>query len=352
MSTAETASTALARIVEPLAPGRAAMLRESFGAMFSKVEEWATEASLLQVTAEDQTGKMQRAKSLRLEIMRARTALDKKRADLKSSILVEGRAIDGAFRVFEGLASPIEKHLKTQEDFAHNAVKARQDALRDARASALEAHGVARAALPAALGELSAEAWAVVLADAQAAQVARQEAVRVAEEARVEAARIMAEREAQRREEARKADVARLAREESTRQENERLRAEAEKSHADRERIEADAREALAKERSAREESEAKAREDGATYARAAQAKLEEAQAAIAESASREKALRDAAAQAAERQRAELESKKPTKAKYAVLLTALRQISAWSTEPIAAARAAEALKAVGEGVES
>lgn len=187
-------TVALARVVEPLAERDALSLTETLGPMFEYLDASAAEARLLTVRSEDDTGKMKRARVLRLELKNKRVDLDKRRKDLKSDILAKGKAIDAAFSLFEGLVKPLESHLLEQETFAERAVRARQDALRAARAEALTALG---AALPAALGELSEDAWQLVLEDAKVAKDARETKAREEEEARVEAARILAEKRAE-----------------------------------------------------------------------------------------------------------------------------------------------------------
>lgn len=225
--TTETPTIALARIVQPLDEARAATVREAFGAMFDKIEAWQAEAAQLVVTSEDQTGKMKRSRLLRLEIRGERVGVDKKRKALKAGVLVEGRAIDGAYAIFEALTAPLEKHLLEQEQFAERAEAARRDALRDARVSLLEELGVPRAAMPAELGTMDEQTWATVRSGAAAAKRAREEEARAAA-ARAEADRV--ERE--------KAEAERVEREKAQREENERLRAEAAKHEAERKRLE------------------------------------------------------------------------------------------------------------------
>lgn len=362
-SESTTPTQELAHVLEPLDARRALTLRETFENVIAQVEDWQSEARSLIVTAEDQTGKMARARLLRLEIRKVRVDLDKRRKDLKAGILVEGRAIDGAFAVFEGLSVPLEKHLLEQEQFAERLAKQRADALRDARSQALLALGVNSAAMPGALGEMSEEVWGSVLADAQAAKAQREEQARVAEEARVEAARIVAEREAAAWAERIRLDAERQAREEAQRAENERLKAEAAEAarvareeraarEAERQRIEAE----IAAER-AKVDSERKAERDKAEAERQAEreaAKADQREAnekARVEREARTRAEAEAAAlrkAEAERQAKEAEAKKPTKAKYAVMVDALRLIAAQDSEPHAMRRAIEALRKIGE----
>jgi hypothetical protein len=249
----ETPSAQLARVLNGLEPTRAQAVRAGFEAMFASVEAWETEAAGLVVTDESQVPKMKRARLLRLEIKNARVELDKRRKQLKEGILVEGRAIDGAFRIFEGLAAPLESRLLEQETFGERAAKTREDALASARADALSALGVAREAMPAGLGRMTEDLWGPVLEDARLAKQAREQRAREEEEARVEAERILRERREQEKIEAQKREAERIAREEAQRAETEKQRAEAQRlqaelelrereARAERERVEAEQR--------------------------------------------------------------------------------------------------------------
>jgi colicin import membrane protein len=324
--TAENPTTALARVVQPLEHRRAAAVREAFSSMFDKVEEWQAEAAGLVVTAEDQTGKMERAGSLRREIKKARTSLENRRKELKAGVLIEGRAIDGAFAIFEGLAAPMESFLLEQEKFAERAEAGRKDALRDARTAALFALGVKREALPATLGDMSEETWSLVLADAQAAQRARDERAREDERER-------AAKEAQAKLDAAKSEAEWKAQAEKQKAENERLKRE----QAARDKEAAEAR--------AKTEAEHKAQRQKDEMARVAA----EAQA---------KADRDARAESEKRADdliGELRKKAPQvsiaiKTKYAFLVETLRKIVQVEGEPKSAALATGALVSVDEAV--
>lgn len=315
----ETASAALVRVTEPLEPRRAATLRESFGAMFDHVEGWQVEAAGLLVTAEDQVGKMKRARLLRLEIKDARVALDKRRKELKASVLVEGRAIDGAFAVFEGLAAPLEAHLREQETFAERAEAARRDALMEARQAALLALETPPWEIPADLGELGEGQWIGVLVLAQEAKKKREDKARADAEAH-ERGRVQAERDAA---ESRKREAAQNA-------ENTRLKREA----AVRE-------EALQKERQAAERAQAKATVEKKARL-AAEAKAAEERTARVQAETETAKLQ--AAQAPELAKTAAE-------KLATLVFALQAIAQDRvTDPRKAAR--DALKKVGESWKS
>ena len=352
----ESPTTALATICAPLEAQKATLVRDAFASMFAQVESWQEEAAKLVVTAEDQTAKMKRARLLRLEVREVRVKLDKKRKAMKEGILLEGRAIDGAFNIFESLTKPIETHLLEQEQFAERAEAARKDALRSARTSALLALDVTPSAISPALGEMSEDAWASVLEDAKAAREARLEQARLDEAARVEAARIIAEQDAARKAAAAKAEAERRAREEATRVENERLRKEAAAREAE---IAAEREKARVEQAARHAEMVAKREEDERRHAE--ERRMAEAARLKAEGEAR--AAREALAKAEESRRqpeaAKIvdDPKKPTKAKYASMIAALTEIARWGKDldsfegelAKSVATARRALITIGEG---
>ena len=324
-------TVALATIVQTLEPSKAAIVREAFSAMFHQVESWQEEAAGLVVTAEDQKHKMKRANLLRLEVKASRVALEKKRKAMKEGILLEGRAIDGAFAIFEALTKPIESHLLEQEQFAERAEAGRRDALRSARVEALLALDVSAAAMSPALGDMSEEAWSTILEDAKSARDARAERARIAEEARVEAARIVAEKEAARKTEAARVEAERRVRAEAQRIENERLKADRDEQIAGHraEMARRDAERAI-EEATRREEREAEAKAAKVAADELARVQTEERNRRLLAESNARAAQREAdelRQKEATRVAAEAETKKPTKAKYSAMLAALRSIA-------------------------
>jgi hypothetical protein len=304
---AETPSAQLAKAVTGLDAGKAAAVRGAFEPMLACVEAWEREAAGLVVTDETQVPRMKRARILRLEIRSKRVDLEKARKAMKAQVLLEGRVIDAAFHIFEGLAEPLEKRLLEHETFAERAAKTREDSLATARVEALGALGVAVEAMPAGLGRMTEDVWGPVLEDAKLARAAKEQAAREAEEARVEAERILREKREQERLEAQKREAERLVREEEQRAENARLKAEGEarelaqaqerRQHEEATRAEREKHEAeLAEQRRAAEVREAHARAE-----RQAEVAKREAQLAQ-EREAREAAERETRA-AAERER-------------------------------------------------
>jgi hypothetical protein len=299
----ETPTLALVRVTRELEPEDAASVRDALGKMFERVGEWQGEARGLVVTSEDQRGKADRARSLRLEIKRARVDLDKRRKVMKAGLILKGRAIDGAFAIFESMSSPLETFLLEQETFAERAEKARRDVLRNVRAETLAALGVAPTAMPAALGEITEDAWTVILDDAKGAKEARKEKAAQEERIRVEAARLAAEKAAADKADRERVEAERRVREEEQRQENERLKVEAE----ERERVATEERKVAAE---ALRVQEAAARAERERIDEERRAEREKHEAELAE----QKRVADANAEIARRVQEELDAKRDAEA--------------------------------------
>lgn len=208
---AETPTAALHRILSPLEEPDARAVALSFGSMFERIGEWQDDASRCVVKSEADVGKMDRARSLRLEIRRTRVDFDKARKALKAGILAKTKAVDGAFAVFCSFVEPLEERLRENEEFAARARKAREDAVASARRDVLSSLEYPAAAWPetSRLGAMSEDEWAEVHTLARDAKAERLERARVAEEVRRETeARLERERA-----ERRKAEEERLERE-------------------------------------------------------------------------------------------------------------------------------------------
>ncbi len=360
----------LALAVTGLEPSSATTLRAAFETMFAQAEEWTTRAKGIVVTSVDQKREMKLARESRLALREIRVNAEHSRKRLKEDSLRQGKAIDGICSVLKALIEPIEAHLLEQETFAERAEAVRKDALRQARSETLRALG-ADPAVYADLGATDEATWVQTLENAQSAHDARIEAAKQAEAVRVEAERIAAENRSKAKAEAARVEAERVERERAAAEENARLRQEAlereAEAKADRER------EAAARAEDARL-SRVEA-ERVASAARAERAELEEAQAAerarmkatldaqaeeqrLARVKAAEEAQAREAAYAADREKvaaeqtrergaaaavarelaetkakaerlaaSEAEAAKPTKAKYAILVSALENIA-------------------------
>jgi hypothetical protein len=92
-------------------------LLDNFGDYESIAKEWKTKAEMIVVTNETQTAEMEMAKVARKKFSDMRIAIEKKRKELKEQSLRKGQAIDSIAKFLVSLISPIENHLKLQEDF-------------------------------------------------------------------------------------------------------------------------------------------------------------------------------------------------------------------------------------------
>jgi hypothetical protein len=309
-STSESTNDRLAVAVTGLEPTSASTLRAVFEPLFAQAEEWSARAKLIKVTSVDQTREMKLARESRLGLRQVRVAADKERKRLKADSLRLGRAIDGAYSVFEAVVAPIEEYLRDQETFAERAEESRKTALASSRAETLVAYG-ASPDLYAALGDMSDEAWVQTVESAKLAHEARIEAARQAEAVRVEAERIMAEkREAERKE---------------------RIAAEAER--VDRERVQAEENAKLRRELAAREDA-ARVEREAAEKARAYAARIEREEREAIEA--KAKAEREAAAEETRKARAEVDR---LEAERLALATAERERAAAEVARLEAERA-------------
>lgn len=160
----------------------------------------------IKVTSVEQVEDMEEAKRKRLTLKRIRVAVDKTRKELKEDSLKRGKAIDGVARYIRETIEPAEQYLQLQEDF----LKLKEEKELADRIANRTAALVELGADPSvySLGDMSADAFASLLADLKDANEAR-------------AAREKADQEA-----AAKKAAAEAAELDRVRKENERLRAE------------------------------------------------------------------------------------------------------------------------------
>lgn len=263
----------LAKIVQSsnLAKVDADTLRESFTPHFESTHMLLAESTAIRVTDATQVSEIKASRAMRLKLKDVRVAADKTRKALKEDSLRKGKAIDGIYNVLMLALEPEEQRLLEQEQFAERAEAARKAKLQAERAEVLVSLGADPSLY--ALGEMNEQAYTQLRDGIKAANAARIEAERKAEEARIEAERKKAEEQAR------------------IRTENERLRKEAEEretaARAEREKLEVEKRAIEAKAKAEREAAE---------------------KAAAAERAKAE-AARKAAEEAARKQREEVEAK-------------------------------------------
>ncbi len=363
----EATPDALALATRELEPAEALVLNADVAGFITRIRTLTTRAKGIVVSARGQEAEERAAKVTRLALRAERVEAIKQLKELKASSLRRGRALDGVAAIVREMTEPAEEYLKLQETYTERADAAEQDKVRAARAETLRALD-ADPSVFADLGTLSTEAWAALLDNVKAAHEAKLEAAKQADRIRVEAERLAAEARSAERAAAAKVEAERLERERVQLEENVRLKAEAAEREAqasaerarvaaerEAERVAGQARAdaAFAEAQAEREAAEAKARAEREAAAAETRAAREAVEAAERELAKAKADRAQLEAEAAAREAAEADSRKPTKAKYAILVAALDKIAAWgdpletADEPHAAARAREALEAVG-----
>ena len=89
----------------------------SFGQYFREAKELELQAKEIVVTSPEQIEEMKQARDMRLKLKKIRCDAESKRKELKSGLVLEGKAIDGFANIIKYLTTPIEEHLQKQEDF-------------------------------------------------------------------------------------------------------------------------------------------------------------------------------------------------------------------------------------------
>lgn len=90
---------------------------EKFGDYELIAKEWENKARLIVVTDFSQKTEMEMAKTARKKFSEMRIEIEKTRKQLKEQSLRKGQAIDAIAKFLTSLISPIEEHLRLQEDF-------------------------------------------------------------------------------------------------------------------------------------------------------------------------------------------------------------------------------------------
>ena len=173
-------------------------LLTAYGMPLTEAGELLAEAETLEVTAEDQTDKMARAREIRLQLQKIRIATKAKHDEIKEDVKKRGDAIDFVERTVRGFIEPAEAKLKEAEKFAEYAEQARKDARTKERLAIIAQYtdnvGIYN------VEDLADDAFALIVDDLKAAHAARAaaEAKRVEDEKAAELAR-QAEQEKQRK---------------------------------------------------------------------------------------------------------------------------------------------------------
>lgn len=105
-------------------------LMEKFSNYEDIAKEWEGKAKSIVVTDSSQTTEMAMAREARLKFSKLRIDVEKSRKAMKEQSLRKGQAIDAIARFLVSLISPIEEHLKLQEDFTKIEEAKKQEQLR------------------------------------------------------------------------------------------------------------------------------------------------------------------------------------------------------------------------------
>lgn len=109
---------------------KANIILTKFQDYFKVAAEWEKRALTIVVTDESQTDLMELAKTGRKLLSNRRIEVENTRKALKEQSLREGKAIDGIANVLKGLITPIEEHLRKQENFIELKREAEKEVMR------------------------------------------------------------------------------------------------------------------------------------------------------------------------------------------------------------------------------
>lgn len=194
-------------------------LLNTFGPFFATAAELAAESESIKVTDASQKAEIEKAKALRLRVMRLRTTAEKARKALKDESLRLGKAYDGANGLLLEKILPVEAALIAQEQFAERQEAYRKGNLRARREEALRPY-VADVSV-FALADMTDGAWDQLLEGSKLAHQKRiDDAANAAEAARVAEEKRLAEVATA------QAEIDRLRKEQEARDRNARLEQE------------------------------------------------------------------------------------------------------------------------------
>ena len=111
-------------------PEMGSFLIEKYKDHFKLAAEWAKKAKSIIVTDESQTVNMQMAKTGRLFLRKQRLEIENTRKMLKAGALKECQCIDRLSNFLKDVIIPTEEHLDRQEHFVEYREKAKQDAIK------------------------------------------------------------------------------------------------------------------------------------------------------------------------------------------------------------------------------
>lgn len=195
-----------------LAPEASQPLQASFAPFFAEARSVIEQSRGITVTDASQKLQIELARKCRLALRAIRVGADKTRKELKEESDRKSKAIQGFYNILLHLVAGEETRLDEQEKFIERQEAARKAALKATRERELGALGVDVTAFQ--LAEMSDAAYGQLLENTIAANAAKIEAARKAEEERI------------------RLENERLKEQARIREDNERLRREAEEREA------------------------------------------------------------------------------------------------------------------------
>ena len=111
----------------------AELIAQSFAPILEKLDTWSAKARALVVTDISQKDEMKEAKAARLVFKNLRVDSRKKKDELKADALKYNKVIQSIYNMIEERITPIEDHLREQEEFEIRDEQRRQAVLNDER---------------------------------------------------------------------------------------------------------------------------------------------------------------------------------------------------------------------------
>jgi len=152
---------------DALPPSLLANIETNFVGFFTQAEKWRQQALSINITSADQKTEMKLARTIRLALKEVRVTAEKKRVELKKDVNLMAKAIDGANNMLLAAITPLENHLKEQEEFAERLAEEQRQRTIAERHEKLEKEIAAQKAAEAAAAaaKLAAEKAAAAAPD-------------------------------------------------------------------------------------------------------------------------------------------------------------------------------------------
>lgn len=108
----------------------------------ANIPELLERGQRIKIEDENQFNEIKEAREIRLDLKRARVAVDNRRKKLKEDIIRKGKAFDGVANILKDMIVPVEKHLDEQENFVTRLEEKRLSAIAEIRSAELKRYGV------------------------------------------------------------------------------------------------------------------------------------------------------------------------------------------------------------------